>query len=151
MLWFLDQTMHQSLHEDMWPVWLIPTRPWKIHESRTIRSQCYGWETMHRHSFIFLTGHLVTFLPFRLVRAHEAWRTTLIEACNAIAREVLYFDNLYSCSPNTRKRDKTGHVQQVEAFISLSIANFPLQFCKNTSWLHFEGSIFHLPQFLKGE
>ena len=48
----------------------------------------------------------VLFLPFRFVKAHEARRTALIEACNSIAREVLYSENLYSCGPNTRKRKK---------------------------------------------
>ena len=60
-------------------------------------------------------------------------RTTLIQACNAIAVKVLYFDNLYSYRPNTHKRDKTSHIEKVKAFILVSKVTFPLQFCKNTS------------------
>ena len=41
-------------------------------------------------SLIFFTRDLVTFLPFKFAESHEVRRTTLIEACNVTACEVLF-------------------------------------------------------------
>ena len=61
----------------MWPIWLIQTRSLKQNESRTTRSQCYRWETIHYYSCIFITRDLVSYLLFKFVRVHEARRSYL--------------------------------------------------------------------------